>query len=498
MSTTQIDLSWTSGGGSTVDYRISYQSGASAPANCATGTTISESSITGTTYSVTGLSAGTQYSFRICAINGNGTPDVSSGVTASATTSAGGGGGGGGPSAGDINLAYFVTGSDTVGYIYGPPGGTMTDNASYASASSSAYQIKGASLTLDYNDTPWISLTASDGSQYLEVGPSGTAFSNSSISSTYGDTGIVSIKGNVSGNDKILAVSGWTAGNITDFKEYHVFSTKTGSGSFSLPANIDNPTIGFGDPAPRGYGVASHSSGQVHFVAAETNQGGGGTPLLTYFTYSSGTWTASTAGTLLNKASDATTTCEYASHPAIAFDRTMSAHGLHIVYYCYRSITGGELIHLWHDGTMWKLEQISAVTMDVPSSTPDNTRIGFAVDNGRAIVAYWGSDGTLKGRVGTFSAGSYSWGSAVAFTAIASGITYHAPQVALDSGGLGRVAFMQYDVNPATPESNIILKYETAVNSWTSSTLKTLSHATNFLWIGSGLGITGMAGNSAR
>ncbi|NDE18538.1 hypothetical protein EBZ80_26895 [bacterium] len=104
----------------------------------------------------------------------------------------------------------------------------------------------------------------------------------------------------------------------------------------------------------------------------------------------------------------------------------------------------------------------------------------------------------MKGRVGTFSAGSYSWGSAVAFTAVASGITYHAPQVALDSGGLGRVAFMQYDVNPATPESNIILKYETAVNSWATSTLKTYSDAINSLWIGSGLGITGMGGNSWR
>lgn len=85
-STTRIDLSWTSGGGSTADYRISYQSGATAPATCAAGTTISESSVTGTSHSVTGLTANTQYSFRICAINSNGTPDVSSGVTVTATT----------------------------------------------------------------------------------------------------------------------------------------------------------------------------------------------------------------------------------------------------------------------------------------------------------------------------------------------------------------------------------------------------------------------------
>ncbi|MBK7842539.1 MAG: fibronectin type III domain-containing protein [Bdellovibrionales bacterium] len=81
-----ITLTWTSGGGSTVDYRISYQLGAAAPANCTAGTKISESAISGTSHQVTGLSANTQYSFRVCAINGKTTPDVSSGVTVSAKT----------------------------------------------------------------------------------------------------------------------------------------------------------------------------------------------------------------------------------------------------------------------------------------------------------------------------------------------------------------------------------------------------------------------------
>jgi mono/diheme cytochrome c family protein len=85
-SAAAITLSWTSGGGSTVDYRISYQLGATAPANCSTGTLISDSLISGTTHQVTGLSANTQYSFRVCAINDKTTPEVSSGVTVSGTT----------------------------------------------------------------------------------------------------------------------------------------------------------------------------------------------------------------------------------------------------------------------------------------------------------------------------------------------------------------------------------------------------------------------------
>ncbi|GEM_PF-2449086 len=86
VSDSSVNLSWTSGGGTTADYRISYQTGATAPATCAAGTTISESLIAGTTHSVTGLSSNTQYSFRLCAINGNATPDVSSGITYSVTT----------------------------------------------------------------------------------------------------------------------------------------------------------------------------------------------------------------------------------------------------------------------------------------------------------------------------------------------------------------------------------------------------------------------------
>jgi hypothetical protein len=85
-STTQLTLNWTSGGGSTADYRIAYKTGATAPIDCASDTQIGEGSITGTSHSVSGLTADTQYSFIVCAINSNPTPDVASGVTASEFT----------------------------------------------------------------------------------------------------------------------------------------------------------------------------------------------------------------------------------------------------------------------------------------------------------------------------------------------------------------------------------------------------------------------------
>lgn len=86
VSAGRIDLSWTSGGGSTNGYRISYQAGFVAPVNCSTGTQISEGSIVGTSHSITGLPNDTQYAFRVCAIDSNAPIGVSDGVAISVDT----------------------------------------------------------------------------------------------------------------------------------------------------------------------------------------------------------------------------------------------------------------------------------------------------------------------------------------------------------------------------------------------------------------------------
>ena len=87
VTTTTVPLNFTSGGGTTAAYKIAYQTGASAPASCSAGTIISPYTIGvhKTSYSVTGLTTGTQYSFRICAANSD-LSSFSTGLTLTATT----------------------------------------------------------------------------------------------------------------------------------------------------------------------------------------------------------------------------------------------------------------------------------------------------------------------------------------------------------------------------------------------------------------------------
>ena len=77
-SGTESMLTWNSGGGTTSGYTIAYMMGPTAPADCNTGTIVNAS---GTSHLITGLLASDQFSFRVCAVNSNITPDVSSGIT---------------------------------------------------------------------------------------------------------------------------------------------------------------------------------------------------------------------------------------------------------------------------------------------------------------------------------------------------------------------------------------------------------------------------------
>ena len=84
-SSSQIDLSWTSGGGGTRGYRLAYQAGVVAPADCSstgTGITLIDFMI-GTSTQIDGLTTNTQYSFRLCSISSS---DESYGVMATALT----------------------------------------------------------------------------------------------------------------------------------------------------------------------------------------------------------------------------------------------------------------------------------------------------------------------------------------------------------------------------------------------------------------------------
>lgn len=284
-------------------------------------------------------------------------------------------------------------------------------------------------------------------------------------------------------------------GDVNDFKISHLFNQMTNltTGFASQLPVIENPAT-FPSPVPRGYSVATDSGFSGHYVGVDTSS----ESRLMYFTYD-GSFHQQTAGGLLNTLSDGSLMCATSSFPAIGFDRSTSAHGLHIVYYC---VPGGaaanEIVHLFYDGSAWKRSLVTQVTMAVPSSTPGNSRLGFAVHDGRAIVVYWNANGDMTYQIGTFNAGIYSWGVPVGFDTQSAGVTYHTPQAAMGSGSLVRVAYVVYDTTGVTPESRIRLVYETQINSWDVSILKSFQHATNRLFLGLGLGITGMAGNSAR
>ena len=80
-ASTQVTLNWTSGGGTTNDYLIAWQAGATAPATCWAGTTTTSATISAT---ITGLTNDTPHSFRVCARSA-GAAQTSRGITVTAT-----------------------------------------------------------------------------------------------------------------------------------------------------------------------------------------------------------------------------------------------------------------------------------------------------------------------------------------------------------------------------------------------------------------------------
>ena len=514
-SSTQIDLSWTSGVGSTTDYWISYQTGASAPATCATGTIISDGSISGTSHSVTGLSAATQYSFRICAINGNATPDVSSGVTVTATTSAGGGGG---QNIGDLNLTYWIQNGSAAGYMYGPvSSSSWTDNASFAPSLSSGYFVVGSALTLGKDSAPWVAVTSTSsggdfrGDVTSTVNLGGSSFSGNAftlaanlITGNSPPTGSVSIASVNDGTGyRIVPATGWSLLN-PQYTHRYVFNVLPSSGSaFSGMGDwiAGGELHPYDDDGAMGTLASASKAGVLHQVGVRKATSTDPYYKIIYGTYSNpgGGWVWSApAVAALNKQSDASTDCRNATHVALDFDRNNSAHGLHMVYMCEYWANGSlqwQIVHLWNNGSSW-ISQMAVSDLGY-TNYPVGNRLGFSVHDGKALLVYWSADGSLQAKYGTFDSvgGQYNW-SALAAEEIAtkdSTVQYFLdPQVAIASNGTGRVAY-QYRENPGT--DSVIAVAHDSTGTW--QTLDNLKRAAA-LRLGQGLGITGLAGNSEQ
>ncbi len=75
-------LNWTSGGGATAGFKIAYQTGTTAPNDCASGTVVDVGNVS--THPITGLTPATNYAFRICSYDGSNR--LSIGMTTNTTT----------------------------------------------------------------------------------------------------------------------------------------------------------------------------------------------------------------------------------------------------------------------------------------------------------------------------------------------------------------------------------------------------------------------------
>jgi hypothetical protein len=89
----------------------------------------------------------------------------------------------------------------------------------------------------------------------------------------------------------------------------------------------------------------------------------------------------------------------------------------------------------------------------------------------------------------------YNWSTPDLVDSIAGGGTFHTPQVAIDSTGYARIAYVQQSqVNGSETKSDIRLWYENSGGTSPDTvTMLTYTHATNKIFLGYGLGITGSA-----
>lgn len=88
ISAVDANLTWASGGGTTVNYAIGYTTGIVPPSDCQNATHVIDG-ISSTSITVSGLSPSTNYAFVVCSRNGNPNPDETAGTAALGTTSAG-------------------------------------------------------------------------------------------------------------------------------------------------------------------------------------------------------------------------------------------------------------------------------------------------------------------------------------------------------------------------------------------------------------------------
>lgn len=191
MNPSTVPLTWTapSGGSAVADYEVAYSTDG-------TNFTVASSTVTATSYLVTGLHQSTNYTFRVVAIDGSG--NRSTAVTTTATTP-----------------ALTVTASPVGGSYYGAQSVTLTTNG--VSGTVIYYTTDGTTPTTSspvYSSA--ISVSASETLKYYAVNPVGDTSTVQSQTYTIGTMTITAspVSGTYASNQSITLTTNVSGGTI--------------------------------------------------------------------------------------------------------------------------------------------------------------------------------------------------------------------------------------------------------------------------------------------
>lgn len=475
-SASAIDLAWTSGDGSTADFRIAYQTGATAPDDCASGTTISKDQITGVSHSVTGLSASTQYAFRVCAINANNPVDVSAGVTATATTNASGG-----PA---INYFALVDKNILGVKRYA---GTAGGSFSATTIPGGYTDLVGAALTLDNTENPWIIFSRSSGGTTLDthlyVMDSGVA-----TNVLYGvfeagptdNPAIVWVKS--AGEEGTIDV----AAGVTRFSNPNYFGTvysntrDKGLGTVGTPRELDLTGWTASDPGPVAINLATDFDSKEWVIYEDPKN-----KLIKYGTRSNLNMAFIAGGNAFNDAGTNGACDGGSSAPAMVIADVTP----HYIFECQKGL-GRWIIHAWWNGSGWSGEEVQNGGVSTHAGA-HNSRLALATDGIKLHAVWWG---LMSLMYSSSTIGSGTWSAPVTAASVSMGEILHTPQIALENGKVR----LYYVVDDGSQDATIKLWYDNGT-SFTTQTVATVTGGGGAkAFLGNGIGIVGYGGNSHR
>ncbi|MGE3609640.1 MAG: fibronectin type III domain-containing protein [Bacteriovoracaceae bacterium] len=233
-TTSSITLSWGTGGTLATGYKIAYQAGSTPPADCNSGTMVDAGNVS--SYSITGLTSASYYSFRICTYDSSN--NLSEGFTATYTTATAVPEPAsltlGSATSSTILVSWTSGGGSTTGFKiayqsgYTPPAdcnsGTVID-----AGNTTSYTLTSLNAQVMYG----IRLCAYDGSGNLSFGRSGFKTTTSTP-----DVTSVVISSNAAGTEATVS---WVSGgaNTNGFRVAYATGTTTAPATCNSGTNLD-------------------------------------------------------------------------------------------------------------------------------------------------------------------------------------------------------------------------------------------------------------------